>query len=58
MVQTLLITQAKLLDMYARKAIEAPITVTIGGQQRVYARSTEGQASNPDGYIVVYAVIT
>ena len=49
MVTTQTITKAKMLEMYARKTIEDPIIVNA----KLYARTVEGQADNPDGYIVV-----
>lgn len=58
MVQTIEISKAEFLEKYARKAIEDPLgPVTVGTEQRVYGRTTEGQAGNPDGFIVVYAVL-
>lgn len=58
MAQTLEISKAEFLAKYARKAIEDPIgPVPIGNENRLYGRTTEAQANNPDGYIVVYCVV-
>lgn len=51
MVETKTVTKAKFLDLYARKAVEEVIVVGA----KIYGRTTEEQASNPDGYIVVVA---
>lgn len=58
MVLTQEITINEFLLKYARKAIEDPVNVKVGTQQRLYGRTTEGQVNNPDRYIVVYAVVT
>lgn len=58
MVQTQEISKAEFLSKYARKSIEDPIgPLDVGGEQRIYGRTTEGQVSNPDGYVVVYTVV-
>jgi hypothetical protein len=57
MVQTVQVTQAQFLAAFARKAIEDPVVLKIGTEQRIYGRTSEGQASNPEGYIVVFAVV-
>lgn len=33
-------------------------TVAVAGEQRVYGKTPEGQADNPRGFILVYAVVT
>lgn len=57
-IQIVEISVASFLEKYESGNIENPITVKVGTQQRIYGRTTEGQANNPDGYIVVYAVVT
>lgn len=57
MVTTQQITPSQFLEKYSRRAIEEPINVKVGSEQRIYGRTTEGQANNPDGYIVVYCVV-
>lgn len=57
MVQTQQVTPGKFLEMYSRKAVEVPVLVKVGTENRLYGRTTEGQATNPDGYIVVYCVV-
>lgn len=58
MVQVVLITKAKFLEMYSRNGLEDPMgPVLVGAEQRMYGRTKEEQANNPDSYIVVYCVV-
>lgn len=58
MVQTVKILKTKFLEMYANRELEDPIgPVQTGTVARLYARSTIGQANNPEGYIVVYCEV-
>lgn len=50
MVQTVQITKTKFLELYAKKMVEDPVNTGT----RIYGRTTEGQALNPDEYIVVW----
>lgn len=52
------VTPTKFLELYSKRLIHEPVNVKIGTEQRVYGRTTDGQASNPEGYKIVYAVVT
>jgi hypothetical protein len=43
---------------YERGGITEVFVITVSGQQRIYGKTREGQASNPDQFIIVYAVIS
>lgn len=57
MVETKIISKSKFLDLYSKNSISKPFRVTVGLEQRIYGLTTVGEAENPDGYVVVYAVV-
>lgn len=58
MVNTVEITKTEFLLKYARGSLTEPVgPIAMNGETRIYGRTSEGQAGNPDGYIIIYAVI-
>jgi hypothetical protein len=51
------ITLAQFQSAYERDAISELFSITVGTEKRVYGKTTEGQANNPQNHIVVYAVV-
>lgn len=57
MVDTVEISRAEWLELYAQGVLERPINVNVNGEQRAYALTTAGQGGKSEGYKVVYAVV-
>lgn len=58
MVTTQQVTPTKFIEMYARGGVSEVINVKVGTEQRIYGKTGEEQRNNPDGFIIVYAVVT
>lgn len=57
LVTTKQITKTEFLELYSTKDLEQIMTVTVGTEQRIYARTAVGEGNNPIRYTVVYAVV-
>lgn len=51
------ITLQKYIDGLKRGLIEPVHEVLVNGEQRLYGKTVEGQGDNPQGWILVYAVV-
>jgi len=58
MVQQTQITKAEFLNRYSKAELTDVLgPVQVGAELRLYARSTVGQAENPDRYEIVYCIV-
>jgi hypothetical protein len=53
-----LITLAQFIADVEAGLITEIFSITVGLEKRVYGKTPKGQASNPQGWIIVYAVVS